>query len=336
MDWGRSYNAAWRVFRVDRNTWADAEKIENIDRVSVTRTTEGNLIESGNFTITGELPLDYYRVVMTAEQNGEVERVDVATMLIESTGGSYDYNVRETSANGRSVLYPASTTAIISGEYAPAGADGAQYSKKLLETVINAPVEVEGSFTLNNHIVHKIGGDVLSAVWSVLDAGNFILQIDGRGIVHIRPRPTEPILILDNNNARLLTNKINYTTDQSQIPNRYIAIFNGATSFVINDSADSPVSTVNRGFFVDMVDEKPALVNGETLGGYLNRKLHEESLMIDQRTYTREFSPDVYPHDIVKASLEGLEGNLRVKSQTLTCGYGITVQESAVRGVYLW
>lgn len=339
MDWSQSYAASWRIFRVNRRTWADAEQVDNIDSVSVTRTADGSLLESASFELTGDFTEDYYRIVMTAEQSGEVTRVDVATLLFNISSGKYDYGVNVQTAEGHSVLYPASTTTIMAGEYAPAGVDGASYAAKLLQDAINAPVEVEGGFTLNDHVVHEIGTSVLDAVWSVLEAGpdgGYIIQIDGRGVVHIRPQPKDPALLIDSTNAALLTNEINFTTDESDVPNRYVVIDGASRTVAENNDPDSPISYINRGYYVDEVDESPTPVNGETLSAYATRKLKEMSVRQDERTYTREYHPDVNLYSIVRASIDGLEGDLKVKSQTLTCNYGITVNEKAVREVSLW
>ena len=336
MNWSQSYSASWRVFRVNRDTWADAERVENVDKVSITRTADGSLLESGGLDVTGEFAPGYYRIVMTAEQGGDVERVDVATLLFDRSGGEYNYGRAAAEMDGYSVLYPASTTALISGEYAPAGIDGAKYAGDLLRSTINAPVEVEGSFVLNDHIVHEIGAPVIEAVWAVLDAGGFVIQIDGRGVVHIRPRPTEPALQLDSSNTRLLTNGIHFATSISEVPNRYIVILGANKTIAENNSPTSEVSTANRGYFVDYVDESPTPINGETLPAYANRRLHALSVTKDERKYTREYAPNVYLYDIVRASINGLEGDLRIESQTVNCGNGITIQEKAVREVDLW
>lgn len=336
MNYGRSYSATWRVYRVNRDTWADREQIRNVDLVRVTRTAKGKLIESGSIELTGDFEPDYYRIVMTAEQGGEVERVNVATLLFDTKDGNSDYGRNVQTADGYSVLHPASTTAMIAGEYAPAGVDGAQYAAKLLRETINAPVEVEGSFTLNEHIVHKIGCWVIDAVWSVLEAGGFVMQIDGRGVVHIRPKPTEPSLVLSNNSIRLLTNNVSNTTDLSSIPNRYVVIDENNRTVAENNDPQSEVSTVCRGYCVDRVDESPKPVNGETYGAYAERRLEEESVMKEERSYTREYAPDVYIFSLIRASIDGFEGNYRVTSQTLKCDKGITISEKAEREIKLW
>lgn len=335
MDWSSSYTAHWRVFRVNRKTWADAEPLSKVDSVNLSRTADGSLLESGGMSLSGEFQSDYYRIVMIAEQGAEVARVDVATLLFNMSGGKVDYGMTVHDIDGFSVLYPASVTAVTIGEYAPAGVDGAQYAKELLQTAINAPVQADGSFTLNDHVVHELGSTVLNAVWNVLDAGEFIIQIDGRGIVHIRPRPTEPSLVLSGESIGLLTNGINFSSDMSEIPNRYVVVDEDIITIAENNNSESIVSTVSRGYNVDIIDTSPTLVNGETYSEYANRMLIRESVLKQEHKYTREFAPDVYPYSIVKGSIKGLEGNLRVRSQTINCGNGITVNETAIKEIRL-
>lgn len=336
MDWSQSYTATWRVFRVNRNTWADAEQITNVDSVSLSRTADGNLLESGSLSVTGDFDSDYYRIVMTAEQNNELTRVDVATLLFDASGGEVNYGVTTNDVNGYSVLYPASTKAVTTGEYAPAGCDGALYAKNLLQSAINAPVVVEGSFTLNDHIVHELGSEVIGAVWSVLDAGDFVIQVDGGGVVHIRPRPTQPSLIIDSTAMSLLSNGISFSADQSEIPNRYVVIDGNNITVAENSDPQSVVSTATRGYTVDVIDTSPTPVNSETYSEYANRMLHKASFLKDQRNYEREYAPDVYPYSIIRATIDGLTGDYRVESQSIECSNGITVNEKASREVNLW
>lgn len=337
MDWTKSYTSTWRIFRVNRKTWADGEMLKKVDSASVSRTADGRALESGSLEVSGEFNTDYYRIVMTAKQGEQIERVDVATLLFEVKGGQIDFGRTVHSVDGFSVLHPAETTAVTIGEYVPAGVDGVQYAKELLESAINAPVETEGSFTLNDHVVHELGSSVIDAVWAVLDAGGYIIQIDGRGVVHIRPKPTEPSLRITNSSIGMLTNGIDFESDMGDIPNRYIVI-DDSNNVVIaeNNDPESIVSTVSRGYFVDMVDTSPTPVNGKTLNEYAYDKLKELSIMKDERTYTREYAPDVYLYSLVRASINGLQGDLRVESQSINCGKGITVNEKASREIALW
>ena len=336
MDWSKSYTSTWRVFRVNRKTWADGEMLKKVDGASISRTADGRMLESGSLEVSGEFETDYYRIVMTAEQGGELARVDVATLLFEVKGGAIDFGRTAHDVDGYSVLYPASTTAVTLGEYAPAGTDGAQYAAELLRSSINAPVEVEGGFTLNNHIVHELGSSVIDAVWAVLDAGGYVIQIDGNGVVHIRPKPTKPTLQINNASMGMLSNGIDFSADTSDIPNRYIVIDDNNVVIATNDDPNSIVSTVSRGFFVDTVDTSPTPVNGKTLNEYAHDRLKELSILKDVRTYIREYAPDVYLYSLVRASINGLQGDMRVESQSIDCSNGISVHEKASKEIALW
>lgn len=338
MDYSKSYAARWHVYKVNTDTWADGEPLANVDSVEITRTADGSLLESGSMVISEDFENGYYRLVMVAEQDSEVERVEIGTFLFECHSGNFNYGTSSHSAEGHSVLYPASTTRLLAGAYAPAGVDGADYARRILEAAISAPVEVQGSFTLNENVVHELGSTVLDAAWAVLLAGGFVMQITGHGTVVICPMPTKPVLALNNANARLLMPGVDFQDDMTEIPNRYTAINGEQSVTVTNNLEDSIVSTVNRGYVNDVVDNDATPCNGETLDSYARRRLRELSLMSDARTYTREWADGVLPYSLVEASMPsvGLEGNLRVVSQSLTCNYGITVQEQAIKEVQLW
>ena len=98
----------------------------------------------------------------------------------------------------------------------------------------------------------------------------------------------------------------------------------------VNDDPTSSVSHAARGMWVDCYDPSPARVNGETLAAYASRKLAEASVVVKRKTYTREFHPDVLPFSLVRCSLPEVDlvGDGRVLEQSLTLGYGITVQET--------
>jgi hypothetical protein len=226
--------------------------------------------------------------------------------------------------------------AVTTGEYAPSGADGVIYARDLLESAINAPVETEGSFILNDHIVHELGSSIIEAVWSVLDAGGYVLQIDGRGVVHIRPRPTEPSLIIDSTSTGLLSNGIDFDSDMSELPNRYIVIDDGIIVSAVNTDENSPISTVSRGYNVDVIDKSPTLVDSETYQDYAERRLYESSVLKDTRSYEREYAPNVFPYSLIRASIDGLFGDYRVESQSINCDNGITVNEKASMETHLW
>lgn len=343
IDYTRPYSASWRLYRVDDETWADAYLAESPVSASVTRSSEGESpeIDSGSVSFDSDpsdtLEHGYYRLAMVAEQDGEHERADIATLLLDTDGGSIERGTDSKKASGRSVLHPAATTRLQDGENVMKGADGAQKAAQLLRSCIKAPVDVEGGFALADHYCFDFGATVLDCVWRLLDAGGYCIQTDGRGRVQIRPMPDEPVLVLDRSAARLLHPKVDYSMDKSKVPNRFTAKLDGAQAQAVNDDPDSEVSYASRGYWVDEVDDSPALLSNETLSAYASRRLRELSTVLDERTYTRAWA-ECSPFDVVQGSMPGvrLTGDMRIRSQSYECGEGVNVTEKAAKEINLW
>lgn len=344
IDWGAGYSATWRVHEVDQTTWADAGVLAGVRSVTVERdaTDDAPLVESGTVTFDTE-PGDafrerYLRVVMVAHQAGVSERVDVATLLCSATAGEFGHGAESRELVGRSVLWPASTRRPTSGTYVPRGVDGAAWVADALDSVLVAPVVADGSFALEDAVVLDVGTSLLDAAWSVLNAGGFCLQVDGDGTVHVRQRPTEPALSLDEAGARLLHYGVRRSMDMSEVPSRYVAIDGSAVAEAVNDDPNSVTSAAHRGYSVDEIDTAPSRLAGESLTSYAQRRLEELSVVKDSRSYTREYWPGVVPLSMVHGTLNGvgLDGDMRVVRQSLTCDRGIVVAEEAESEVRTW
>jgi hypothetical protein len=341
-DFGAAYTAEWHLYKVHRQTWADEYEVGRLVSVSLNRDSDGDApeIDSGTLGIEGpagfEWESGYYRLAMRAIQRG-VERVDVMTLLCESDGGTVDRGVDLKSVTGRSVLHPAATTYTTLGDYAAAGEDGAQKAARMLRAAIAAPVSVEGSFALRDAYVFSPNASVLSSVWALLKAANFCMWPDGRGVVHIAPLPTQPVLTLDRANARLVDPDVSHSLDISGIPNRYTADDDGVRVTVSNETG-SKASYDQRGYWVDAGTDSPAPLDGESLDAYAARMLSEKSIAKDSRTYGRRFWPDVHPFMVVQGSMPSvkLDGLLRVESQAIDCSHGIQVTETAYKEVQMW
>lgn len=339
INWFEGYTCRWSLFAVDSLTWADGEEVTGFQSAKITRSADGALIESGSLEFDGEPPAaGYYRLVLTARQPSGYERVEVATLLVQSTNANINYRTQSGTANGYSVLYPASKKRLVDGAYCPAGVDAAQYVADLLRTAINAPVTVDTSFYLNSPIVHDFGAPVLDAAWEVLNAANAVLTIDGNGTVHVRAMPNNSVLDLDATNARLVVPGVKQTLNLANVPNHYVSAGEFETAEVWNRDPASIVSTISRGYEVTQVDTSPKPTNGETLEAYTVRKMREASTVGERVTYDREYTPGVGVYDVVNgsAAVIGLDGLARVVKQSLDCSHGILITEETERAVHLW
>lgn len=343
-DFLKGYSAQWSVTRVDQGTWADSGDVPGVREASITRGCDNDvrLLETGTLTIDASpgasLEPGWMRLYMTVDGS---ERIPMATLLYEQDGRSTEKGASVVTAQGRSVLQPAAdaTLLMVTGQgFVAGGSDGAAWAGSVLSKCTPAPVSVEGSFTLNDDVNFQQGCTCLEAVWQVLDAGGWCIQIDGTGGVHVRQLPTEPSLELGGANAGLLIPGVDDDLSIIEVPNRYIAVDGDERAVAENIDPTSPTGYQQRGRWVDRYDESPTLVNGESLEAYARRKLDELSEVTRTYSYTREFWPDVVPYSLVHATMaeNGVEGLLRVTSQELACGKGVTVTESAGDSANAW
>lgn len=349
MDWTRGYSVtAWRLYEVDPRTWADGAEIAGVTSATVERSCSKSdaapPIESGSVELSVPVGSDFgervVRLAMVAEQDGVAERVDVATMLAAGVGGSVERGMDALELDCRSVLWPAAVREVPCGSSCPAGVDAPTWAAEALSEAVPAPVAWEGGFALDEPYVFDPHETVLGAAWRVLRAGGWTISIDGHGEVRVGPVPTEPALLLDQAGARLLMPDVAHELDWTGVPNRYRATDGLLYAEAVNDDPTSPTSTASRGYVHDGdgLDESPVRVGGESLAEYCARRLEEESVALDVRGYDRKYWPGVVPGSLVRGTLPtaGIEGDLRVQRQTLSCGAGLFVSEEAAREVAAW
>lgn len=220
MDWTQGYTSRWRVDRVDPATWETCGTLYGVEEISVERdgTDEAPLLETASMTLTSAafdaFEPGWHRIVMDATQGLVGEAVDIATVWLEAGEGEYDKGYRRDKLEGRSVLHQASDYEVGDGQYAPKGADGAEFAASLLRSRIDAPVHVDGSFRLADHVVFDLGASIIAAAWAVLREGGFCLQVDGRGEVHVIPMPTAPALAIDRAGSCIVAPKVSYNAGE--------------------------------------------------------------------------------------------------------------------------
>jgi len=332
MDWTKGYAASWEVQRVNQDTWADDGSIDGVGSISVSRSMDDSvrLLETASMELEGGIEAGWHRIYMLADQGG-VEKVPICTMLFEQIKSRTDHG-RVASSRGRSVLQPAADVEMPRGGYTPSGIDAARWVRDLIAACVPAPITVDGSFSLAEDYTHSPGTSLLKAAWDVLDAGGFCMRINGLGEVEIGPLPTEPALFLDKAHAGLLVPGVDDDFDISEVPNRYIAVFDDEVYEAVNENPESAVSFQGRGRWVDAkVDTSPTPLSGESRQAYVERKLKEASTVERKFSYTREYWPGVCPYDVVRATLadNGIEGELRVISSNISKDHGAVVSEVA-------
>lgn len=331
-DYARGYTTSWRVRRIDEEMWLPVGEVGGIDAVTVkTATADGApLLMSGDIEATGKLDEGWYRVDVGAGQGSSQAMEPIATLLLSSDGAEWERGTWGGGLSGRSVLAYAAERKFAPGEYAPKGSDGAAFAAKLLRECIPAPVSVEGSFALSEHVVFNIGATYLDGVWQILNAAGWCMQIAGDGEVAIKAKPTEPAIRIGNAERGLLMPTISKFTPISNVPNVFKAYENSQVAVARNDDPSSPTSTMARGREIQAVEDSPSRIDGESLQAYAERRLSELSAISEKADIERSFTPGIRPYDIVRVDLVEQEmiGDYMVLSQTIECSHGVTVGET--------
>ena len=338
IDWAAGYEVAyWRIRRVDPATWASGDDLARVDSASVSRSCGGNL-EEGSITVTVDPAFEpeagWYRTEMLAVQGARSELATLSTMHYEPGALSqpHAYSGWQMTMPGSSALSWASERL---ARFRPvpmfvrAGEDGAQRVAEMLRACSPAPVVVHGGFAVASDVVFGPESTALDCCWQLVDAAGWCMQVDGMGIVHVMPQPTEPSLEMD-----LLALQPNRTPPGTGRPNvLYVVDGTAGAVVVVNDDPASPNSVQRRGRRIELCEEDPIRIEGETLADYAKRRLRELGSDVVTYDYTREYWPGVLPYGIVRARVApGAQPvDLRVSSQTLALGRGVTVQETVTQ-----
>lgn len=336
-DWANGYGSEFELCKVNTGTWAASERVSGVTSLSIKKsgTESVPLIENATLECDEQVDDGWYTVFVVVDGT---EKVALGTYLFEATSEHFKWSYGTYKYSGFSVLKPADESMVTVGSFVAKGTNGAEEAAKLLRSCIPAPVSVIGGFSLSDNVVLSIGMSKLAAAWALLDSGGYCIMIDGLGNVTIQKAPSEPSLRLTSDNMNLLMPEIDIDRKTQGVPNRYYAVSGSMVATAVNQDPDSPTSYQSRGRWIDTCDKSPKRVNGETLQEYAQRRLEEVSTVTASIKYKREFVPDVVPFSIVRIDLpsHGIAGDYVVESQSITCGNGVYVDETAGRRVALW
>lgn len=324
INWAASLRLSWRLVEIDPSMWEPGEAVGGVVSANVTRDARGALLESGSVTV--EVHPDYQpaefwgRLEVVAEQGGVIERWPVATMLMTPGDMTVSRGRKLVPYDCSSVLKAAADTVLPTGYSVPANGDGAKAAADILAAVLPCPVYRMGAFTLDEAMVLSRGTSRLDAARMLVDAAGWCIQVDAGGGVTIREVPSAPSIVLDSSTASLLCTQVNDGGASYDAPTAYIAV----------DGLQTARAEVPAARQVEVYDDAPKRVNGETLQDYADRMLSELRAQSVSRSYRRAWVPGVTVFDMVEGNLPeaGLDGSMHITSQRFSLGGEFVVEET--------
>lgn len=325
IDWSSSLVLSCRLREIDPKTWEPGDDVAGVISANVSRDAYGSILESGSVTVQAGLDFEpremWARVEVLAEQGGVAERWPVATLLLTPNEAEIRKGRKIIPYDGQGVLKAAFDTVLPAGYPVVAGKDGAAAAAEILQAAIPSQVRSVGSFVLSEGIVMPKGMNRLEAAWMLVDAAGWCIQVLNDGTVEVKPQPSENALILDSTTAALLGTEVNAGPGNSGNPNTYIAV----------DGMLTARAVLGEGRPVEVYDDAPQLVNGESLQAYAERMLASLNSVVGTRTYRRAWIPELTIFDRIGCILPeaGLDAPMRIVSQNVTLGGEFMVDETA-------
>ena len=334
MDYNSGFSAIYELREVDPVSWMDTGSLR-LTGGTVTA-SDSELIESADLKMTERIREGWVRVYLKSRQAGDSARVAIFTGLAMTPQRELDGTRENYSTVCYSVLKPAKDTLTPRGYYAPAGANGAKLAAELL-SVGPAPVEYEDfSPSLLEAIVSEDKDTNLSMARKILDAIGWRIRISGDGTIRICPIAAESSARYDAFRNDAIEPKIVDADDWYNCPN-CIRIVNGEQYVEVKDN-DSNLSVsarkASRGGTGEIWKQESisSIGDGESIAEYALRRLKEAQAHAREIKYSRRFNPDLKISDIVTLHYprQGIMGDFRIKSQTITLGYGARTDERVV------
>lgn len=350
VDWTSTMKQTFEYYIVDPWTWKDTKQINTVISSKISRDLEADTLGSASITITESVGECYIRIYLITIQNGIKERWPLGTYLVQTPSYSFDGKVKN-------ITMDAYTPLIELKEKHPPLGYSVLKTENIMERVcmvirenMRAPIVVsEKDEYLHSNFVANLDDTWMSFTKDLLANAQMHMDLDELGRVIFMPdqelAALQPIWTFDVNNSSILYPSFNIEHDLYGIPNEVEVIYSDsefkASTKVVNDNPNSPVSIVNRGRRITHRITDPAIAgnpNEEQVKEYALKILKDMSSIEYTVSYTHGYCP-VRIGDCVRLNhpAAGLRNvKAKVISQSIDCVPGCPVTSKAVFTNTLW
>lgn len=350
-DWLSSMQQTFEFYTVDPGTWADIERIENINSCTINRDSNAESLGSASIDITDLVGECYVRVYLITVQNGVREKFPLGTFLIQTPSSSFDGKIKKVSVDAYTPLIELKETQPPIGYYIPKNHNIMEYAYALTTEHLRAPViKTIAEDTLENDFVADPSETWMSFLTGLMNNAKYSYGLDEMGRILFSPKQDtaslQPIWTYDDGNSSILYSDVTMNHDLYGIPNVvelicYISGTGSKTIRVENKDTNSPLSIPNRGReIVHRVTSQdlPSYSTESQYREYAERLLRELSTVEYTISYTHGYCPvrigDCVLINYERAGLTDIKA--KVVSQSIKCEPGCPVSENAVFTKKLW
>ena len=356
-DWLSSMQQTFEYYTVDPNTWKDVKRLDNVKSCSITRDSEVETLGSATIDVTESIGESYIRVYLITIQNGVKEKHPLGTFLVQTPSSSFNGKVRNVTMDAYTPLLELKENPPPLGYSLRKGDNIMRNAYLLVREHARAPVvETTSSDDLYYDFVANTEDTWITYITDLIANAKYTFDLDELGRILFSPKQDtaslQPAWTYDDNNSSILYPDLTMEHDLYNIPNVVEVVYSngfydpktGETKYyvrVVNDDANSPTSTVNRGREITRRITNPELNGNPTqhqIQEYAEQALRDLSSIEYTITYTHGYCPvrmgDCVRLNYSRAGLNGIKA--KVISQKIDCTTGCKVTEKAAFTTKLW
>lgn len=349
-DWSASMQQTFEYYVVDPITWRDTEKITNVKSCSIGRDSDAETLGSASIDVTDSLGECYIRAYLITIQNGVTEKFPLGTFLVQTPSSSFNGKIRNVSMDAYTPLLELKENPPPLGYSLMKDENIMDIAYRLTREHVRAPViETKCDTNLSYDFVADTNDTWLSFLIDLIANAKYSYGLDELGRILFTPKQDtaslQPVWTYNDDNSSVLLPDFSMDHDLYGIPNVVEVVYSNNLgtlySRVVNDDANSPISTVNRGREIIHRVTDPELAGNSSqrqIDEYAEQLLRNLSCLEYTVTYTHGYCPvrlgDCVRLNYTRAGITDMKA--KVISQSIKCTSGCQVTEKAVFTKRLW
>ena len=349
-DWSKSMQQTFEYCIVDPGTWKDIKKLDTVKSCSITWDSDTDTLGSATIDATETLGECYIRVYLVTIQNGLRERHPLGTFMVQTPSSTFDGKIRTVSMDAYTPLIELKEKQPPLGYSILKDANIMDMAYQLTAENLRAPVvRTKSSDKLYYDFISETDDTWITFISDFIANAKYSFGLDELGRVLFVPAQDtaslQPLMTFDDSNSSILYPEISMDHDLYKLPNVVEVIYSNGSKHhyarAVNDDANSPISTINRGREIVYRETDPSFAGEPTddqIDAYAQQLLRKMSSIEYTVSYSHGYC-GVRLGDCVRLNYKraGIT-NVKAKiiNQSIRCEPGCPVTEKAVFTTKLW
>lgn len=349
-DWSKSMQQTFEYCIVDPGTWKDVKKLDTVKSCSITWDSDTDTLGSATIDATDTLGECYIRIYLVTIQNGLRERHPLGTFMVQTPSSTFDGKIRTVSMDAYTPLIELKEKQPPLGYSILKDENIMDIAYQLTAENLRAPVvRTKNADKLYYDFISETDDTWITFISDFIANAKYSFGLDELGRVLFVPAQDtaslQPLMTFDDSNSSILYPEISMDHDLYKLPNVVEVIYSNGSKHhyarAVNNDANSPISTINRGREIVYRETDPSFAGEPTddqIDAYAQQLLRKMSSIEYTVSYSHGYC-GVRLGDCVRLNYKraGIT-NVKAKiiSQSIKCEPGCPVTEKAVFTTKLW